>query len=197
VFLTQPTLPPVLTVRPPGRDCQLPTASLRERQESLERLNEIMWPLDDRARADIVADVLRWAGARDDARATHRVLTDAELRILADRPGHSIGAHTVHHLALTHQPADTRLREVLDNKTALESAIRRPIALFAYPYGEVDADLAAVVSRAGFRAAVTVENGLVSAGTNRLMFPRFEITTSDRGEAFGRRLTELFERADT
>ncbi|HVH25115.1 MAG TPA: trifunctional glycosyltransferase/class I SAM-dependent methyltransferase/polysaccharide deacetylase [Vicinamibacterales bacterium] len=193
IFLTQLTLPPVLTVCQSGHDVRLATATLSERKDSLERLNQIMWPLDDKARAEIVTDVLRWAGARDEARNTHRVLTNDEIRILADRPGHTIGAHTVHHLALTRQPADTRLREVLDNKAAIEAATQKPIQLFAYPYGEVDADLAALVSRAGFRAAVTVEGGFVTAGTNRLMLPRVEITASDRGQAFSGRLRAFFE----
>jgi hypothetical protein len=82
---------------------------------------------------------------------------------------------------------------VFENKAALESVVQKPIHLFAYPYGEVDAELAAMVSNAGFHAAVTVRGGLVSAGSNRLMLPRFEITSADRGDGFARRIAEIFK----
>jgi len=59
-------------------------------------------------------------------------------------------------------------------------------------YGDFDADMLAIVSEAGFRAAVTVQAGLVSAGTNRLLFPRYEVTPADHG-CFPRRLRGMFE----
>jgi hypothetical protein len=50
------------------------------------------------------------------------------------------------------------------------------VDLFAYPYGDVDADTVGLVLDAGFRAAVTIETGPVSAGANRLLLPRYEVT---------------------
>ena len=50
--------------------------------------------------------VIAWSGADRTARETHRVMTAAELRALAARPGHTIGAHSAHHLSLTLQPAE-------------------------------------------------------------------------------------------
>jgi peptidoglycan/xylan/chitin deacetylase (PgdA/CDA1 family) len=108
-------------------------------------------------------------------------LTGEEVRVLAERPGHSIGAHTVHHLALTTQPTDTKRREVLENKLTLERVLKQSVHLFAYPYGEFDAETLTIVREAGFRAAVTVQSGLVSAGANRLLLPRHEITAHDHG----------------
>jgi len=64
--------------------------------------------------------------------------------------------------------------------------------VFSYPYGDFDADMLALVGEAGFRAAVTVQTGLVSAGTNRLLFPRYEVTPADHGR-FPHRLREMFE----
>jgi peptidoglycan/xylan/chitin deacetylase (PgdA/CDA1 family) len=104
------------------------------------------------------------------------VLTGDEVRALAGRPGHAIGAHTTHHLALTTHSADTKRTEVFENKAALERVIQRQVSVFAYPYGDFDAETLAIVSQVGFRAAVTVEAGLVRPGTNRLLLPRHEMS---------------------
>jgi peptidoglycan/xylan/chitin deacetylase (PgdA/CDA1 family) len=147
--------------------------------------------MDAEGRATLAEQVLAWSGAAPFARSTHRVLTAAEVRELASRPDHSIGAHTTHHLALTTQPAQTKRAEVLGNKATLECVLGRPVEFFAYPYGEFDGETIAIVSHAGFRAAVTVQAGLVSAGTNRLLLPRYEITPSHRG-CFAQHLRAVF-----
>src|SRR5207249_4682851 len=95
--------------------------------------------------------------------------------------GHAIGAHTTHHLVLPTQPLDTRRREILDDKATLERILGRPVTLFAYPYGDFDADTVAIVRDAGFLAAVTTEAGFVACGTNRLPLPRREVTANDHG----------------
>ena len=192
IFLSAAVLPPVLAVRAGGQQLCTPTATAEQRLEALELLNRSAWPLDAAARASLVADVVCWSGADPSPRATHRVLTTQEVRTLADRPGHSIGAHSIHHLALTTHPVDTRRTEVFEDKIALERVLGRLVDLFAYPYGEFDAATVTVVREARFRAAVTVQPGLVSAGTNRLLFPRYEITKHDHGR-FPSRLREIFE----
>jgi peptidoglycan/xylan/chitin deacetylase (PgdA/CDA1 family) len=192
VLLCAETLPPLLPITVAGQDLEMPTATPRERADTLECLNRMAWPLDADARAGLAAHVAAWSGAGVSPRPTHRVLTGSEIRALAGLPGHSIGAHTVHHLALTTHPAETKRQEVRDNKTALEQLLHRPVHLFAYPYGELDSDTLAVVHDARFHAAVTVEAGLVSAGTNRLLLPRFEMTPRHH-RAFALRMREIFE----
>jgi peptidoglycan/xylan/chitin deacetylase (PgdA/CDA1 family) len=128
-----------------------------------------------------VADVLGRTGAETRARATHRVMTGDEVCQLAHRPGHSIGAHTVHHLALTTQTLETKRCEVIADKATLEQTIGKPVPLFSYPYGDYDAELVEVVREAGFLAAVTVEAGLVAAGSDRFLLPRYEVTARARG----------------
>lgn len=195
IFLCE-TVPPMLVLKVNGQvngeDVRLPTATASERAEALKRLNETAWPLDACARAGLARDVLAWSGAHGSARPTHRVLTGDEIRALASRPGHSVGAHTVYHLALTTQPVETKRNEIVENKAALEHLLQQPVPLFSYPYGDFDADMLAIVSEAGFRAAVTVQAGLVSAGTNRMLFPRYEVMPADHG-CFPLRLREMFE----
>ncbi len=170
----------------------MPTRTAAERGAALDWVNRLAWPLDAGTRLDLVRDVLEWGGAPTVPRATHRVLTGREVQALADRPGHVVGAHTVHHLALPTQPPETKRREIVQDKVTLERVLERPVRLFAYPYGEYDAETVSIVSEAGFLAAVTVQPGLVSAGTNRLLLPRIEVTPEHAGR-FPAVVQQLFD----
>lgn len=191
VFLSAATLPSTLALEVGGQDLQVPTRTAEQCADALASLNRIAWPLDAYARADMAARVLAWSAADPSPRMTHRVLTGEEVRELAGRPGHSIGAHTTHHLALTTQPAATMRREVFENKLALEGTLQQTVHLFAYPYGDFNAEVLTTVRAAGFRAAVTVEAGLVTAGINRLLLPRYEITAQHHAR-FPQRMKEMF-----
>jgi peptidoglycan/xylan/chitin deacetylase (PgdA/CDA1 family)/glycosyltransferase involved in cell wall biosynthesis len=191
IFLSELPVPPVLALRIGGQDLQMPTATSSDRHEVLERLNQIARPLDASGRRDLIDRVTVWSKTPHVVRPSHRVLTEDEIRALSKRPGHAIGAHTCHHLALTTQPAETKRREILEDKAMLEGMLQQPVRLFAYPYGEFDAETLAVVSAARFRAAVTVRPGLVAAGTNRLLLPRFEVTPEHHGR-FPRFMREIF-----
>jgi peptidoglycan/xylan/chitin deacetylase (PgdA/CDA1 family) len=178
---SQTQTPDSLTLTIAGTVTRLPTATVAERTAALESLNRAAWPLDAQARAAIARDVLAWSGAIGAPRDTHRVLLAPEVAALAAREGHTVGAHTTHHLALPTQPSDTKRCEVFSNKAHLEQVLHQPVRLFAYPYGDVDADTVDTVRAAGFTAAVTVQRGLVLAGANRLLLPRCEITPADAG----------------
>ena len=180
LFMPAAALPALLDLQIAGQHLRVPAGTPAERASALELLNRTAWPLDAANRHRLLTDVLAWSGAAIAPRSTHRVLTDEEIQQLANRPGHSVGAHTVHHLALTTQPVETKRHEVLADKAALESILARPVHLFSYPYGDVDAELLGVVREAGFLAAVTVEAGAVCAGTNRLLLPRHEIDARAR-----------------
>jgi peptidoglycan/xylan/chitin deacetylase (PgdA/CDA1 family)/SAM-dependent methyltransferase len=191
VFQGQQAVPPRLLMRAGSQDVQLATTTATERAAALEALSGAAWPLGAIARGQLVADVLGWSGAAAAARASHRVMTAGEIRTLAAAPGHSIGAHTVNHLALTCHDAETKRREIADDKVALARVVGRPVELFSYPYGELDGGTVAAVRDAGFRAAVTAEAGAVLSGTNRLLLPRVEVTR-DVSRRFAQRLDELF-----
>jgi peptidoglycan/xylan/chitin deacetylase (PgdA/CDA1 family) len=185
-------IPHALRLQVNGEALNLATASAAERALALKRLNETAWPMSACARAGLVHDVLSWSQVNGFPRATHRVLTGDEIRTLASRPDHGIGAHTVNHLALSAQPVETRRTEIADSKTTLEQLLGRPVQLFSYPYGDFDADTLAIVLESGFLAAVTVETGMVRSGVNRLLIPRCEAAAIDR-DALADRLLRMFE----
>jgi len=186
-------LPPVLSIEIGGMmQPPLPTVTKADRAAALTRLNELARPLDSDGRHRLAADILAWSGIDPSPRPTHRVLTGNELLTLSARPGHTIGAHTTHHLALATQNADTKRQEIFENKEKLERLFQRPVNLFAYPYGDFDAEMVGLVKEAGFRAAVTVRRGRVSFGANRLLLPRCEVPPAMAGAAFQGYVQELF-----
>ena len=67
-----------------------------------------------------------------------------------------LGGHTVRHPYLTREDREVRRREIGDDKSRLEAIAGRPIRLFAYPSGDVDADVARAVRAAGYVAAFSI-----------------------------------------
>ena len=101
-------------------------------------------------------------------------MTTEEVKELAARPGHAIGAHSVHHLALGHQADETQQQEVMECKAALE---RFPLSVdaFAYPYGDYNDETVRLVRTAGFRLAVTSEERTVPPRPDPYRLPRLEV----------------------
>ncbi|MBI3400180.1 MAG: polysaccharide deacetylase family protein [Acidobacteria bacterium] len=194
IFRPETRLPAELVLRAGGQELRLATATPAERAAALGTLNRSAWTMDARSRMTMANDVVAWSGAPRPPRETHRVLTGAEIRGLAARQGHAIGAHSVHHLALTAQPVETKRCEIAECKATLERALRRTVTLFSYPYGDFDGETITEVHDAGFRAGVTVEVGLMAPGTNRFLLPRIEVAPAD-SLPLARRLQDLFDLA--
>jgi len=85
--------------------------------------------------------------------------------------------HTLTHPVLSKVTEDEAWREISGSKAALEDALGREARLFCYPGGHFGRREAALVERAGFRAAVGCEYGV-----NRPPWVRFALrrTTVDR-----------------
>jgi peptidoglycan/xylan/chitin deacetylase (PgdA/CDA1 family)/glycosyltransferase involved in cell wall biosynthesis/SAM-dependent methyltransferase len=188
-----PRLPSLLAVTVTGHSFEIPTATDRDRAAALDLLNRLAWPLEAAARTQLLHDVCTWSGTVVPERATHRVMTGTEILQLASRPGHVVGDHTVHHLALSKHSAAAQRAEIFEGKRALEQLLGHRVTLFSYPYGDYDGNTVVAVRDAGFLGAVTVEAGAIAAGTNRLLLPRVEVTTRSAAE-FAAQLTGMFER---
>jgi peptidoglycan/xylan/chitin deacetylase (PgdA/CDA1 family) len=171
VLLAGPT-PPALELELDGRRRRLPTATAVERRRAhdtvLERL--IVAPLSERSAA--LAALARWWREPLPPRGSHRAMTGEEVVRLAARPGHTIGAHGVHHLFLPEQPLHARITEVLESRRLLQARLGRDVTQFAYPYGAVDADTMEVARAAGFTIAVTTVDAAAGPGDAPLVIPR-------------------------
>jgi peptidoglycan/xylan/chitin deacetylase (PgdA/CDA1 family) len=105
--------------------------------------------------------------------AARPLFSPGELRELG--PLVEIGAHTRSHPALTSLDDEAAREEIAGSRRDLESALGRPVTLFAYPYGAYDERVRRLVEEAGFEGACTVAHGRNPAGTPPLELRRLEI----------------------
>jgi peptidoglycan/xylan/chitin deacetylase (PgdA/CDA1 family) len=99
-----------------------------------------------------------------------------EIVVLAGRPNHSIGAHSVRHLMLPRQTPSVQGEEIAASRRTLETLLGHPIREFAYPYGAYDEHVVGEVRAAGFDVAVTCDEDAVRGNSDCLRLPRREIT---------------------
>lgn len=95
----------------------------------------------------------------------------ADVAALA-RAGHVVGGHSHTHPDLTRLTAAAVEREVLTSKRLLEDATAGPVDTFCYPYGAHSPTVRAIVGRAGFALAFTVELGGIGPRRDPLALPR-------------------------
>jgi peptidoglycan/xylan/chitin deacetylase (PgdA/CDA1 family) len=87
-----------------------------------------------------------------------------ELKPFAAEPLVSIGAHSVTHCNLAQQVDAIASEEMATSRAHIESALQRPVAHFAYPYGDRLAASRrefALAKAAGFKTAVTTRPGMI------------------------------------
>jgi peptidoglycan/xylan/chitin deacetylase (PgdA/CDA1 family) len=103
-----------------------------------------------------------------------------DLRGLSDR-GWEIGSHTRTHPHLTELDAGAVADELERSRAECAEAMGRPCLSIAYPYGDVDAAVAAAAGRAGYAAGAALSSSLTQLGP--LRWPRVGIYNRD---TFGR-----------
>jgi peptidoglycan/xylan/chitin deacetylase (PgdA/CDA1 family) len=133
---------------------------------AVERLIELH-PAVELARIADSLEVRTGGGVEIDA----RVLDEDELRALA-ADGWEIGAHTVGHVVLTHEPAARVRKELDESRRVLEELTDRPCRFFAYCNGLHSPRVVSEVRRAGFEAALTTCDKLNFAGGDPLRVGR-------------------------
>src|SRR6266850_6745833 len=87
-----------------------------------------------------------------------------ELKPFADDHLVTIGAHTITHCDLARQTEEIAAREMAVGRARIESALQRPVAHLAYPYGDKIAAGPrefALAHAAGFKTAVTTRPGMI------------------------------------
>ena len=150
-----------------------------------ERLHLALWwllrPLGLPERRRALDALVAWAGSASPP-ATARALTVAEARALAGSPCIEIGAHAVSHPSLPLLDAEDKRREVRESKAWCETLTGAPIAAFAYPHGDVDAESAATVRDAGFAFACGTDPAAVTRRTDPMRLPRYGVGDWDATE---------------
>jgi peptidoglycan/xylan/chitin deacetylase (PgdA/CDA1 family) len=100
------------------------------------------------------------------------VLTRIEACELARLPDIEIGAHSVTHESLPECTAAQQLRQMQQSRSELESMIERPVAGFAYPFGDISRATLRLAATAGFDYACTTEAACVDRATQPHRVPR-------------------------
>jgi peptidoglycan/xylan/chitin deacetylase (PgdA/CDA1 family) len=79
--------------------------------------------------------------------------------VTADRMGFTIGAHTMHHVALAAMRPSAALWEMSESKRQLQQVLGHPVSEFAYPYGSFTGYLAGQARAMGFESAASTTAG--------------------------------------
>lgn len=108
-----------------------------------------------------------------------RGMTWSQLAGLAGS-GWEIGSHTRTHPHLTRLADDQLNEELRGSREAIEQALGRPCTSLAYPFGDVDARVAAAASEAGYLTAAIED----VRRRNLFMWPRVGIYRADSPTRF-------------
>jgi peptidoglycan/xylan/chitin deacetylase (PgdA/CDA1 family) len=170
-----------------GRDGNTPGASLARRRQALWKLRQALRLLEEAERRLIMSKLRSVFGKRDHCANLGRAMTGEEVQTLVMDGLITIGAHTVTHPVLTELGDDARNREIIESKYACEALTEGPVAGFAYPYGELNANSRAAVVAAGFGFACSVRHGPTVASSDVFALPRFHVCDCD-GDVFEKAL---------
>jgi len=89
--------------------------------------------------------------------------------------GMSIGAHTMHHVALAHVSAANAESEIANSRAYLQELLGVPVTDFAYPYGDFNGAVELLVLKAGFRDGFTTAAGTRQSAPLRFALPRLRV----------------------
>jgi peptidoglycan/xylan/chitin deacetylase (PgdA/CDA1 family) len=155
-------------------------------------LCQLVRPLPEEQRQEVLSELATWAGARTMARSTHRPLDAREISQLNEGKLVEIGAHTVSHPVLSMLSRVAQSTEIKVSKAYLEEVMGHPVKGFAYPYGsrsDYTKETVGIVRGAGFGWACSNFAGVASPSTDRYQLPRLLMRDCD-GETFAKRLRE-------
>lgn len=101
-----------------------------------------------------------------------------------------IGSHTMHHLNLTTLTPAEAQREIEGSKHDVEDLTGQPCTCFAYPFGRYNIEHREILSRAGYRLAVTTKKQVLPwRHTDPLQIPRLSINGAAAENQFRRMLS--------
>lgn len=104
----------------------------------------------------------------------------------------TVGSHTVNHPLLTHERSEVALDELRESKRMLESLIAQPVRHFAYPNGDHDDRIAALVAEAGYATAVTTQPGWNLPGEHPYRLKRVDVHEAACVDHLGRFSEAMF-----
>ncbi|MBX5438182.1 MAG: polysaccharide deacetylase family protein [Thermoflavifilum sp.] len=119
----------------------------------------------------------RWAAALlkkcgHTAEVLPRMLSEAQIREMAQSPYVTIGGHGLRHQVLGLLPRRKQWKEIVENKKHLETLTGKPVEVFAYPHGHYNEITPDLVKQAGYRLACTTAAELDNPAITAYEIPR-------------------------
>ena len=91
----------------------------------------------------------------------------------------TIGAHSLSHPRLSRLPRDEARREIVGAKAVLEELTGRQVTLFAFPYGDFDAETTRMCEDAGFAHAFSIIPEVVDPSRRGFLTGRVAVDPDD------------------
>jgi peptidoglycan/xylan/chitin deacetylase (PgdA/CDA1 family) len=172
---------------PRRSDGTICATSLAKRQEALTPIWRAIQLLEEDERKSVMATVRSIFATPNYHTDRSRAMNQKEVQALVTDGLLNIGAHTVTHPLLSKLESTACRREITESKLACEALIGAPVAGFAYPYGDLNANARAAVIAAGFAFACSTRRGAASAASDVFTLPRMQVFNWG-GDAFERAL---------
>jgi peptidoglycan/xylan/chitin deacetylase (PgdA/CDA1 family) len=172
-FLTRQAAPQRLTMKIRESELRLELNGATSRRDASERINSVIKRLPDESKEEAIERISLALGVaipQTPPEEFSSVTWDQAREMYTN--GVEIGSHTVTHPILTNVGDERLRRELRDSKSRLEEALGHRVDLFCYPNGDNDERVRREVALAGYRAAVTVVNGLNQRGDDPLTLRR-------------------------
>ena len=175
-------LPVAMDLPTSGGPLRAATADAAARLDALRTVHGVLFRASATERARVLDALFTWANLERPVRADRRLMTADEIRSLSRLPGCDVGSHSVSHLALPFHGGDVQREELRRSKESLEALLGRPVAAFAYPFGEYDSAVVDEARDAAYLLAVTVHRGIVTSDSNPMLLPRVEASNASSEE---------------
>jgi len=107
-----------------------------------------------------------------------------------DHSGVDVEAHSLTHPYLTKLLPAIANGEVANSRKSLEKELSLPVLLFAYPYGDSNKAVQAMVQAAGYRAAFAAGPANDEDSRNLLQLPRVMVSAFDTLDTFGMKASD-------
>ena len=158
-------------------------ASLKRRHKIMRSLWQALRNLENDERRMVMDKLRSIYTGREYRTDMGRAMTSDEVRKLIAGGLVTIEAHTVTHPLLPGLGTAVCHREIVESKRVCETLIEKPVAGFAYPYGEFDAEAREVVISAGFSFACSARPGPRTSLSDPFTLPRTYVPNIG-GDAF-------------
>lgn len=175
VLLTNEDLPPDLDLKVEQSKYHFATSSTQQRKETYTRLHPVLKYIDHKKRKVVLDQLRTWAKLSETGRASHRLMTWDEIKLMSISKSAVIGAHTINHVPLSILTFEEQLAEIKQSKQQLESAIGKAVNYFSYPYGtrrDFNDQTVTITKQCNFLLGFANYPGYVHSSTNHLKIPR-------------------------